>query len=138
MVPLGRAGLRPSAEVRDDFAITELMQVVRDEMLPLDRNYFRRAAGLTTSLDRLDAGWRTISSHMRVGGTEAVKAREAAAMVATSRWAYRSALARAESRGMHRRSDRPASDPAFDCLFEAGGLESVMVERRAIPWTTAA
>ena len=79
-----------------------------------------------------------VSGHVRGTGAEAVKAREAAALIATSRWAYRSALARAESRGMHRRSDRPASDPAFDCLFEASGLESVVVERRAIPWSAAA
>ena len=137
MVPLGRAGLRPSAEVRDDIAIAEFMQVVREEMLPLDRNYFRRAAGLAASLHRLDASWRPVSDHVRGAGAEAVKAREAAALIATSRWAYRSALARAESRGMHRRSDRPSSSPAFDCLFEASGLESVVVERQTITWTTA-
>jgi succinate dehydrogenase/fumarate reductase flavoprotein subunit len=137
LLPLGRAGLRPRAEVRDDVAVAELMQIVREEMLPLDRNYFRRAASLESSLGRLDASWRLVSDHVRGTGAEAVKAREAAALIATSRWAYRSALARAESRGMHRRSDRPSSSPAFDCLFEASGLESVVVERRAITWTTA-
>ena len=114
------------------------MQVVRDEMLPLDRNYFRRADALVASLDRLDAGWTPVSDHLRGDGAKAVRSREAAALIATSRWAYRSALARAESRGKHRRSDQPARDPAFDCLFEASGLESVVVERCAIPWTTAA
>jgi succinate dehydrogenase/fumarate reductase flavoprotein subunit len=136
-LPLGRAGLRPRAEVRDDVAVAELMQIVREEMLPLDRNYFRRAASLESSIGRLDASWRLVSDHVRGTGAEAVKAREAAALIATSRWAYRSALTRAESRGMHRRSDRPSSSPAFDCLFEASGLESVVVERRAITWTTA-
>jgi len=92
---------------------------------------------LKASLDRLDRGWTTVSDHMRGDGAEAVRSREAAALIATSRWAYRSALARAETRGMHRRSDQPARNPAFDCLFEARGLESVVVERRAIPWTTA-
>lgn len=121
MVPLGRAGLRPSAHVRQEVAAPELMQVVRDEMLPLNRNYFRRGEGLEASLDRLDGSWRTLSDHVHGDGAEAVKSREAAALIATSRWAYRSALARAESRGMHRRSDRPARDPAFDCLFEASG-----------------
>jgi succinate dehydrogenase/fumarate reductase flavoprotein subunit len=138
VISLGRAGLRPGAGVRQGVAAPELVQVVRDEMLPLDRNYFRRADGLKTSLDRLDAGWRTVSDHVRGDGAEAVRSRETAALIATSRWAYRSALARAESRGMHRRSDQPARDPAFDCLFNASGLERVVVERRAIPWTTAA
>ena len=36
-----------------------LMQVVRDEMLPLDRNYFR-GADAGGSLDRLDGNWRTL------------------------------------------------------------------------------
>src|SRR6185503_6115617 len=94
VVPLGRAGLRPGGDVRQDVAAPELMQVVRDEMLPLNRNYFRSADGLEASLDRLDGSWRTISGHVRSGSADAVKAREAAAMIATSRWAYRSALAR--------------------------------------------
>ena len=32
-------------------------------------------------------------------------------MVATARWMYRSALARTETRGMHKRDDFPALDP---------------------------
>ena len=44
-------------------------------------------------------------------GSAAVKTREAAALTATSRWAYRSALARTESRGMHRRRDVPGAEP---------------------------
>ena len=43
-VPLGRAGLRPSAELRDRYLPgQEFVQVVREEMLPLDRNFFRSA-----------------------------------------------------------------------------------------------
>ena len=42
-----------------------------------------------------------------------------------------------ESRGMHRRRDRPAADPAFTCLFEASGLDDVRIARRAVPWRTA-
>lgn len=138
ITPLGQAGLRPGAEPRQEVSASELAQVVRDEMLPLDRNYFRRAENLAASLDRLDAGWRAVSGHMREAGAEAVKMREAAALIAASRWAYRGALARAESRGMHRRIDRPAADPGFECLFEVSGLETVGVERRPIEWGTAA
>jgi succinate dehydrogenase/fumarate reductase flavoprotein subunit len=107
-------------------------------MLPLDRNYFRDGATLERSLDRLDASWKELSKHLQGDGVAGVKTREAAALTATSRWAYRSALARAESRGMQRRRDKPAADSAFDCLFEAGGLDTVSVHQRAIPWGAAA
>ena len=59
----------------------------------------------------------------------AVKLREAAALTATSRWAYRSALARAESRGMHRRLDMPDADPALACSLHVSGLDTVRVAR---------
>ena len=139
LIPLGRAGLRPSADVRQDTTASELTQVVREVMLPLDRNYFRRAASLEASLDRLDAspGVPAERPYPR-GRPRGVKLREAAALIATSRWAYRSALARAESRGMHRRIDRPAADPSFECLFEVGGLDTVQVERRAVNRSAAA
>jgi hypothetical protein len=39
---------------------------------------------------------------------------------------------------MQRRRDKPAADPAFDCLFEASGLDTVSVHQRAIPWGAAA
>jgi succinate dehydrogenase/fumarate reductase flavoprotein subunit len=138
IVGLGRAGLRPSAEVREDVTASELAQVVRQEMLPLDRNYFRRADNLEASLDRLDASWEALSGHLCATGVEAVKLREAAALIATSRWAYRSALARAESRGMHRRTDRPVTDRGFECLFEISGVDTVRIERRALDWSAAA
>jgi succinate dehydrogenase/fumarate reductase flavoprotein subunit len=137
-VPIGRAGLRPSAGTRGDVRPAELARVVREEMLPLDRNYFRSAPVMERSLARLDAGWSALSDHLRGDGAAAVKAREAAALVAASRWAYRSALARAESRGMHRRHDRPVRDPALACLFEASGLDNVRIERRPVPWGAAA
>ncbi len=136
--PLGRAGLRPSAETRDDLEAADIVRVVQEEMLPLDRNFFRRGAGLERSLDRLDASWSALSRHLRGDGLAAVKAREAAALTATGRWAYRSALARAESRGMHRRHDMPEADPAFACLFEATGLDDVRIARRTVPWGAAA
>ena len=138
VAPLGRAGLRPSAEVRQDVTASELTQIVREEMLPLDRNYFRRAVTLEASLARLDTSWQTVSGHVREAGAEAVKVREAAALIAASRWAYRSALARGESRGMHRRTDRPAADPMLECMFEVNGFEAVRAERRAINWSAAA
>jgi succinate dehydrogenase/fumarate reductase flavoprotein subunit len=136
--PLGGAGLRPSDAVREDVNAADIVRVVGEEMLPLDRNFFRDAPVLDRSLERLDAAWAALARHVQGEGVEAVKTREAAAMTATGRWAYRSALARAESRGMQRRRDKPAADPAFACLFESEGLDDVQITRRAVPWGAAA
>jgi len=84
---------------------------------------------LHRSLDRLDACWADLERHGPGEGLAAVKAREAAALTATSRWAYRSALARAESRGMHRRRDMPDADPGFACSLQVSGLDEVRVAR---------
>jgi len=127
--PLGEAGLRPSGAARADVDARAIAGVVREEMLPLDRNFFRREATLRRSLDRLDACWTELRRHLTAAGVTAVKAREAAALTATSRWAYRSALARTESRGMHRRRDRPELDPALTCSLHASGLDDVRVVR---------
>jgi succinate dehydrogenase/fumarate reductase flavoprotein subunit len=98
-------------------------------MLPLDRNFFRRETTLLRSLDRLDACWTDLRRHGLGEGLAAVKTREAAALTATGRWAYWSALARAESRGMHRRRDLPDADPTFACSLHVSGLDEARVVR---------
>ncbi len=127
--PLGRTGLRPAEAAREDLDEDEVVRAVREEMLPLDRNFFRREATLRRSLDRLDACWDDLRRHASGDGLGAVKTREAAALTASSRWAYRSALARAESRGMHRRRDLPAADPGLACSLHVSGLDQVRVIR---------
>lgn len=129
---LGGAGLKPEATCEASPRGEEIVQTVRGEMLPLKRNFFRRAAALERSLGRLDAAWSDLRQRASGDGLAAAKLREAAAMLATSRWAYASALARSESRGMHRRLDAPAADPGFVCAFEAAGLDRVRITRRAI------
>lgn len=129
VTPLGQAGLRPSGTAREDLDAREIVRAVREEMLPLDRNFFRRAATLQRSLDRLDTCWADLRGHAAGEGLAGVRTREAAALTATSRWAYRSALARAESRGMHRRRDMPSADPGLVCAFQASGLDEVRVVR---------
>ena len=52
-------------------------------------------------------------------------------MLATSRWMYRSALARTETRGMHKREDHPALDPAQRHCLVSGGLDEVHVTMHA-------
>lgn len=129
LAPLGQAGLRPASSAREDFDAEEIARAVREEMLPLDRNFFRREPTLRRSLGRLDGCWTDLRRHALAEGLAAVKMREAAALTASSRWAYRSALARAESRGMHRRRDRPDADPGLACSLHASGLDDVRITR---------
>ncbi len=87
---------------------------VKNEMLPLEKNMFRTDAGLRSSLAVLDGLWASgmpQSAEVVGGAREVQRSREAAALAATARWAYTSALARTESRGMHRRTDFPQIDP---------------------------
>jgi succinate dehydrogenase/fumarate reductase flavoprotein subunit len=126
---LGGAGLRPAEAVANDVAAAEILQTVRAEMLPLQGNFFRSEDALTRSLARLDAAWAALRRHLPEDGRAAVKSREAAALTATGRWAYRSALARGESRGMHRRVDLPDTDPTQVCAYVVTGLDRVEVTR---------
>jgi succinate dehydrogenase/fumarate reductase flavoprotein subunit len=135
---LGQAGLRPAVSAHSGCSATDVLQTVREEFLPLERNFFRRGAILAQSLQRLDRTWATLRDHLAGDGVDGVRAREAAALTATSRWAYASALARAESRGMQRRLDEPATDPEFVCSFEASGVDRVDVARAEIPTAAVA
>jgi succinate dehydrogenase/fumarate reductase flavoprotein subunit len=138
VTPLGQTGLRPTGPAREEVDGREIVQTVREEMLPLDRNFFRHEPALRRSLDRLDACWGDLGRHAASEGVAAVTTREAAALAATSRWAYRSALARAESRGMHRRRDLPDPDPGFACSLRASGLDEVRIVRADGPSAAAA
>ena len=129
---LGQAGLRPAAAAHSDTSAGDILQIVREEFLPLERNFFRRGSTLAQSLERLDRTWAALRDHLAGEGLGAVKAREAAALTATSRWAYASALARAESRGMQRRLDLPEADHRFVCSFDVAGLDRIDVTRSEI------
>jgi succinate dehydrogenase/fumarate reductase flavoprotein subunit len=54
-------------------------------------------------------------------------------MLATSRWMYRSALARTETRGMHKREDHREQDAAQRHYLTSGGLDEVWVAPRPAP-----
>ena len=121
------------AEGSDSQAVVSAVQA---EVFPYERNWFREGPVLEASLARLDALWtRLRHSAPAACASEAVRAREAAAMLATARWMYRSALQRTETRGMHRRREHGTLDPTQRHRLLSGGLDEVWV--RAQPLTEA-
>ena len=119
---LGGVRLRPPA-----------IDVVKDEMLPINRNFFRTERTLTQSLATLGDAWTTLRSTAPLKGVAALRSREAAAMTATARWSYTAALHRVESRGMHRRLDAPATDPAFASSIAISGIDTMHIVRDRAP-----
>jgi succinate dehydrogenase/fumarate reductase flavoprotein subunit len=110
-----------------------VIRAVQAEVFPYERNWFREGDALRDSLGRLDALWERLRTGAPAAtATEAVRAREAAAMLATSRWMYRSALQRTETRGMHRRREHGVLDPAQRHRLLSGGLDEVWVQRHAV------
>ncbi|GHD20838.1 FAD-dependent oxidoreductase [Tianweitania populi] len=124
----GQTGLTEGRGSRID--ASSLIQSVRQEVLPYNHTYHRHADRLNASLDRLDTLWSDLRSTDAADLSEAVRTREGVAMLATARWMYRSALARTESRGMHKREDYPGRDEAQRHHIIAGGLDEV--------WTSTA
>jgi succinate dehydrogenase/fumarate reductase flavoprotein subunit len=137
---IGRVASEPVAGevVRPD----EIIEAVREEMLPLEKNYWRTGEGMRRSLVRFESLWR--DAIPRVGpiappgedpkslARSRLRAREAAALLAAGRWIYASASERTESRGLHRRKDFPDLDPSQDGQHVlTGGLDVVWVRRRA-------
>ena len=107
-----------------------MTRAVQDEVFPCQLNYFREAGRLGASLQRLDALWAEVSDADAATGSDLLRAREGAAMLATARWMYRSALARQESRGMHRRDDFPDQDDRQRHYITSGGLDEVWTSFR--------
>ncbi|MEN3348651.1 MAG: hypothetical protein V7632_2286 [Bradyrhizobium sp.] len=107
-----------------------LAKAVQAEVFPYELNYFRDATRLHGALARLDTAWLDVSDADAAAATDILRARESTAMLATARWMYRSALARQESRGMHRRDDFPDQDERQRHYVTAGGLDDVWTSVR--------
>src|SRR5690606_22386290 len=104
----------------------DVIKQTQDEVFPYARNWAREGGELSESLTRLDALWAQISNGSPQGSaSDLVKAREAAAMLATARWMYQSALSRQETRGMHRRRDYVQLDPLQRHRVTCGGLHQL-------------
>lgn len=110
-----------------------LIHAVKAEVHPYDRNYLRSGEGLTNSLSRLDALWSGMRTAQAPSLGEAQRTREGVAMLATSRWMYRSALSRTETRGMHKREDFPQKDDSQLHYTISGGLDEVWIDKQRAP-----
>jgi succinate dehydrogenase/fumarate reductase flavoprotein subunit len=125
---LGQAGLTGERTLE----LSECIEGVQAEMFPLARNFQREAGDMRGALHRLNDAWRLAR---RMGGARDRRAlyrsREAAAMIATARWIYSSALARSETRGIHRRRDHQTLDLAQSHRLEIDGLDEISVRPSA-------
>lgn len=104
-----------------------IVEAVQNEVFPLDINYFRTHSGLASSLERLDALWQALSAAKGRHETQTLQFRQALAMLATARFMYRAAMARTETRGMHRRDDFPGQDPEQHHRLIVSGLDAITI-----------
>ncbi|WP_026695449.1 FAD-dependent oxidoreductase [Peribacillus kribbensis] len=105
--------------------VKEVIKDVQAEVTPFEINLFRNVKNLKPSLQRLDSIWNDIRSGKLADVSNRVKARESAAMTATARWMYSSALERKETRGMHKRTDYKEQNPDFHYRLLTGGLDHI-------------
>lgn len=141
----GTIGVRPRATTTtpdEAEAWRSALALIQSHMLPIDRSVFRHEDGLVASIAELDDLWHDERALVPLDGphgAHALRTREVAGMLATARWATRSALARTETRGMHTRTDHPATDPGQAHRLLVGGLDDPWVRRDPeLPVTGAA
>ncbi|MEI9964252.1 MAG: FAD-binding protein [Caulobacteraceae bacterium] len=124
---IGQAGLRPRRPT-GDVTPAEVVAAVQAETLPFDKAVFRTGEQLGQSVQVLETVWRDVRDHLGGRGRAALAAREAAAMTAGARWISAAAFRRTESRGLHRREDRPAEDARLARRLTVRGLDLLQVQ----------
>ncbi|MBD2200484.1 MULTISPECIES: FAD-dependent oxidoreductase [Calothrix] len=127
---VGEAGLISGSQ--QQIKAEEVIKATQAEVFPYDRNLFRKQEGLTVSLQRLNHLWQEIRGSQAGDGRNIIQLREAAAMVATARWMYSSALERKETRGMHKHLDFPEMDVHQQHYLVSGGLDEVWVRNEGL------
>lgn len=134
--PIGRATLRP-AEGKGVLNPEAIIKGVQEEVFPYDKNLFRTRAGLERSIGNLESLWQEAQARPQQNARDVVRAREAAAMVATARLMYATASQRHETRGMHKHMDYPSSDAGQQRRLLSGGLDRVWVRAESTAATRA-
>ncbi|QLY32821.1 FAD-binding protein [Nocardia huaxiensis] len=125
------AGLGPKARI-DPRAVIGLVQ---EHTVPLRRSYWRSDGSLRDSIAELDGMWPGVEFDLGGAGADRLHARQAAALLAVARWSKYSALARTETRGMHRRTDHPGAGTNWRVRLLAGGLDRVWVRSEQVAAT---
>ncbi|MEI7027094.1 FAD-binding protein [Paenibacillus sp. y28] len=125
--PAGRSGLEAGAQRAAEIDNRAVVEAVQREVFPYEINYFRSEPVLQQSLKRLHELWPEVHGRAPASVQGKVRAREAAAMVATARWMYTAALARKETRGMHTLAQYPDQDPAQQYRLLVSGLDRIAV-----------
>jgi succinate dehydrogenase/fumarate reductase flavoprotein subunit len=136
---VGGAGLRPTSGQRADISVKQVIAEVQEEMLALDRNYWRTGPKLEASLAKFARLWKDVREGLaaedagedRASARAVLRAREAASLLAAARLMNTSALERKESRGLHRRNDFPKLDPDQTHHLISGGVDEIWVKRQA-------
>ncbi|MHC5734830.1 FAD-dependent oxidoreductase [Nostoc sp.] len=129
---VGEVGLESGSDRSQTLTTDEIIQAVQAEVFPYEKNYFRTEQGLTESLGKLNHLWQELRSSQVKSDKELIRAREAAAMVATARWMYSSAIERKETRGMHKHQDYPEQDANQQHHLISGGLDQVWVKSQPL------
>ena len=135
--PLGTTGLRGGTEERGALDLAVAARTVHDEIVPLDKSYWRTAQTLEASSRTLEGVWNGLNEAKSATGIDRLRAREVASVTASARWTVAAALLRTESRGVHRRRDFPAEDGTQASRIVVSGLDRVAAVRENLALETA-
>ncbi|MEH7178469.1 FAD-binding protein [Neobacillus vireti] len=120
-------GINEHSIGKDLLDASEVTKRVQAEVTPFDKNLFRTEEILTPALLRLNTLWNESKNSLQENQGNLLKVRESAAMLATSRWMYTTALERKETRGMHKRLDYPVLDENQHYRLITSGLDEIKV-----------